>query len=187
MQPDELADVLQQVRDKRGYLLPHHGLMAVSMPRLLDAYDELYSTLALTERQLSRHDHEFVWMGVLIATDEILGTHHIKRFQDAGGSNDELAAATAITALAKGCQAYHFVNDHWLAHLPGFEPRQHYLDSFRAVAGSTPLPLAHMTACAVHTCTGHWDALRWQIGAAYDDNTDELELAEALSLAMFPG
>ena len=187
MQPDNLAEFLQQVREKRGYLLPHHGLMAVSMPRLLDAYDELYTTLALTERQLSRHDHEFVWMGVLIATDEILGTHHIKRFRDAGGTDEELAAATAITALAKGSQAYHFVNDYWLPHLPGFDPQQQYVDTFRKTAGNTPLPLAHMTACAVHTCTGHWNALRWQIRAAYEDSIDELELAEALSLAMFPG
>jgi len=187
MQSDDLAEFLQQIRAKRGYLLPHHGLMAVSMPKLLDAYDELYTTIALTERQLSRHDHEFVWMGVLIATDEILGTHHIKRFRDAGGTDGELAAATAITALAKGAQAYHFVNDYWLPHLPDFEPQQHYLATFRAIAGNTPLPLAHMTACAVHTCTGHWNALRWQIKAAYEDGTDELELAEALSIAMFPG
>jgi len=187
MQSDELGEFLQQVRSKRGYLLPHHGLMAVSSPRLLEAYDELYTTLALSERQLSRHHHEFVWMGVLIATDEILGTHHIKRFRDAGGTDAELAAATAITALAKGCQAYHFVSEYWLPHLPDFDPRAHYLDAFRTVAGTTPLPLAHMTACAVHTCTGHWNALRWQITAAYADGTDELELAEALSVAMFPG
>lgn len=183
----DLAGFLRQVRDKRGYLLPHHGLMAVSMPRLLEAYDELYTTLALTERQLSRHDHEFVWMGVLIATDEVLGTHHIKRFRDAGGTDAELAAATAIAAFAQGSQAYHFVNEHWLPHLPDFAPRRHYLDSFRAIAGPTPLPLAHMTACAVHTCTGHWNALRWQISAFYEAQGNELELAEAISVAMFPG
>ena len=187
MQPDNLDEFLQQVRDKRGYLLPHHGLMAVSMPQMLDAYDALYTTIALTERQLSRHDHEFVWMGVLIATDEILGTHHIKRFRDADGTDEELGAATAITAFAKGCQAYHFVNDYWLPHLPDFDPQQQYSKAFRQIAGDTPLPLAHMTACAVHTCTGHWNALRWQIVAAYEDNVDELELAEALSIAMFPG
>ena len=187
MQQDELEQFLQQVREKRGYLLPHHGLMAVSMPRMLEAYDALYTTLALTPRQLSRHDHEFVWMGVLIVMDEVLGTHHLKRFRDAAGTDDELAAALAITALAKGCDAYNFVDDHWLPHLPGFAPRERYLNTFRLLAGSTPLPLAHLTACAVHTCTGNWAALRWQIVAAYADGIDELELAEALSLAMFPG
>ena len=187
MQPEELEVFLQQVREKRGYLLPHHGLMAASMPRLLQAYDELYTTLALTPRQLSRHDHEFVWMGVLIVTDEILGTHHLQRFRTAGGTDDELATALAITALAKGCDAYQFVDHHWLGHLPDFAPRERYLHAFRRVAEDTPLPLAHMTACAVHTCTGNWAALRWQIIAAYADGIDELELAEAISLAMFPG
>lgn len=187
MPSQDLTEFLQHIRAKRGYLLPHHGLMAASMPRLLEAYDDLYTAIALTERQLSRHDHEFVWMGVLIATDEILGTHHIKRFREAGGTDAELAAATAITALAKGCQAYHFVNDYWLPHLPDFDPRAQYLETFRKVAGETPLPLAHMTACAVHVCTGHWNALRWQITGAYAAKVDELELAEALSIAMFPG
>ena len=187
MESKQLEEFLQQVRDKRGYLLPHHGLMAVSMPRLLDAYDELYTTLALTPRQLSRHNHEFVWLGVLIVMDEILGTHHLKRFHDAGGTDDGLASALAITALAKGCDAYQFVDQYWLPHLPGFTPRDRYLNTFRRVAGDTPLPLAHLTACAVHTCTGNWAALRWQIVAGYADGIDELELAEAISLAMFPG
>ncbi len=187
MQQDELTDYLEAIRNKRGYLLPHHGLMAVSMPKLLDAYDELYTQLALTPRQLSRHDHEFVWMGVLIVMDEVLGTHHIKRFRDADGTDAELASAMAITALAKGCSAYNFVDDHWLPHLPEFTPRDQYLDMFRKVAAPTALPLAHITACAVHTCTRNWEALRWQIVAAYADGTDELDLAEAISLAMFPG
>lgn len=187
MQQDELDRYLQQVREKRGYLLPHHGLLAISNPRMLAAYDELYTLLALTPGKLTRRDHEFVWMGVLIAMDEILGTHHLKRLHDAGGTDADLAAALAITALAKGCSAYHFVNDHWLPHLPGFAPRDHYLDTFRLVAGDTRLPLAHITACAVHTCTANWPALRWQLEAAYADGVDEHELAEGLSLTMFPG
>ena len=166
---------------------PHHGLMAVSGAGLLDTYDALYTTLALTPRQLSRHDHEFVWMGVLIATDEILGTHHIKRFRDAGGTDAELAAATAITALAKGCIEYNFVSDYWLPHLPEFSPQQEYVAAFRRLAGDTPLWLAHITACAVHMCMGNWSALKWQIVAAYEDDLNELDLAEALSVAMFPG
>jgi alkylhydroperoxidase/carboxymuconolactone decarboxylase family protein YurZ len=190
MQDNELTELLTQIRAKRGYLLPHHGLMAVSSPELLDAYDELYSTIALTERQLSSRAHEFVWLGVLIATSEVLGTHHIKRFHDAGGTDAEFAAAMTLTALVKGCDAYHFVDDHWLPHLPEFSPRDEYLNAFRNLAdmlAATPLPLAHITACAVHTCLANWAGLRWQIIAAYEDGLNELELAEALSVAMFPG
>jgi alkylhydroperoxidase/carboxymuconolactone decarboxylase family protein YurZ len=187
MEDDELPGYLQSVRAKRGYLLPHHGLMAVSTPGLLQAYDQLYTAIALTPRRLSRHDHEFVWLGVLVAVDEVLGTHHIARFRDAGGTDPEFAAALAVAAFAKGASAYRFVDRHWLPHLPDLSVAKEYLDSFARVAGSTPLPLAHMTACAVHTCTANWDALRWQIKAAYTDGSDEQSMAEALSLAMFPG
>ena len=43
---DPLA-TLSDIHAKRGYLLPHHGLMAISTPHLLERYDSLYSTLAL--------------------------------------------------------------------------------------------------------------------------------------------
>ena len=38
---------LSDIHAKRGYLLSHHGLMAISAPHLLERYDSLYSTLAL--------------------------------------------------------------------------------------------------------------------------------------------
>ena len=84
--PMDLADYLNDIRDKRGYLLPHHGLMAVSMPALLDAYDALYTELTLKDRVLTKHGHEFVWMAILIASKEAIGTHHIPRYLDAGGT-----------------------------------------------------------------------------------------------------
>jgi alkylhydroperoxidase/carboxymuconolactone decarboxylase family protein YurZ len=187
MQEQNLAARLQRLRDKRNYLLPHHGLLAISTPGLLEAHDDLYTAMALTPRQLSRHDHESVWMAILIATDEALGTHHIAKFRAAGGTDRELATILAFTSLALGCGACQFVERHWQAHLPAFAPREAYLDAFRRAAGDSPLPLAHLAACAVHTCAGNMQALAWQICAAYGDGAAESELAEALSLTMFPG
>lgn len=184
---DDLATRLWQLRDKRGYLLPHHGLMAISAPRLLETYDATYSALALEPRVLSRHDHEFVWLATLIATDEALGSHHIARFKAAGGEEQEVERILALTAFALGADAYRFVDRCWLPHLPGLDPQNAYLDAFRSVATGVPLRLAHLAAAAVHTCQGAWDALAWQIGAAYADAVPEVELAEALSLTMFPG
>jgi hypothetical protein len=37
---DDLMGSLEAVRSKRGYLLAHHGLMALSGNELLEAYDE---------------------------------------------------------------------------------------------------------------------------------------------------
>lgn len=184
---NDLAIRLQQLRDKRGYLLPHHGLMAISAPRLLAAYDATYSALALEPRVLSRHDHEFVWLATLIATDEALGSHHIARFRAAGGETREIEAIMALTALALGVDAYRFVNRCWLPHLPALDPGHAYLVAFRQAAPGVPLRLAHLAAAAVHTCRAAWDALAWQIGAAYADGVPEAELAEGLSLTMFPG
>ena len=183
---DPLA-TLSDIHAKRGYLLPHHGLMAISTPHLLERYDSLYSTLTLTERHLSRHAHEFVWLGVLISCEESLGSHHVKRFVDAGGDAEDLGLAAAISAMAKGSEGYLFVEDHWVHHLPTARPREQYLAAFEQVIGSIAPALAHMTACAVHTCSGNWRSLKWQIEAAYHAGVNELELAEALSLAMFPG
>ncbi len=75
---------LQALKAKRGYLLPHHGLMAVTSEKLLAAYDAAYTALALDMRVLNVHDREFVWLAILIATDEALATHHIPKFQKAG-------------------------------------------------------------------------------------------------------
>lgn len=183
----ELADRLRRLREKRGYLLPHHGLMAISAPGLLDAYDATYSALALEPRVLSRHDHEFVWLATLIATNEALGTHHIARFRAAGGTVAEIESVLGLTALALGVGAYGFVDRHWMAHLTGLEPERAYLAAFRRAVGSTPPRLAHLAATVVHTCRADWQALEWQICAAYADRVPEPELAEALSLTMFPG
>lgn len=184
---DELAEELAEVRAKRGYLLPHHGLMAVSMPDLLEAYDNLYTRITLTPRTLNRHQHELVWMAVLIARHEALGTHHIPRYLEAGGTQQELANIVTIAALSKGVGCYQFVDERWLPHLPDFDAETNYRLAFEQAAGDIPLQLAHTAAAAVHLCTGNWSALAWQIKAAYAVQADEAGLAEALSLAMFPG
>jgi hypothetical protein len=47
MEKHDSLSALEAIHAKRGYLLPHHGLMAISTPHLLERYDSLYSTLAL--------------------------------------------------------------------------------------------------------------------------------------------
>lgn len=185
--PADLADYLNDIRKKRGYLLPHHGLMAVSMPELLDAYDALYTELTLKDRVLTKHGHEYVWMAILIASKEAIGTHHIPRYLDAGGTTQEFESILRITALAMGGSAHRFVDDYWLEHLPGLDPFEAYVDAFKRAADGSDTSLAHMAAAAVYTTLGDWKGLEWQLLAAYADGVDETGLAEALSLTMFPG
>jgi alkylhydroperoxidase/carboxymuconolactone decarboxylase family protein YurZ len=187
MEHEDMAARLARIRDRRGYLLPHHGLMAVSMPGMLDAYDDLYSSIAFEPHALSRHNHEFVWLAVLITQHEVLGTHHIARFHEAGGTDAELADVLSIAAVAGGGHLYRFVDQHWMPHLPGLDPRASYLEAFANACGDTPAKLAHLAGAAIHACRADWELLKWQICAAYEAGVDENALAEALSLMMFPG
>lgn len=183
----ELVARLETLQAKRGYLLPHHGLMALTAPGLLAAYDAAYTALALDDRVLSHHDREFVWLAILIATDEAIATHHIPKFRAAGGTDDEFRAVMSVTATVCGFRAYRFVESHWRAHLPGLDPQADWTRAVAAAGQGAAPRLVHMAACAVQTCMGAWDGLRWQLRAALEAGVPETELAEALSLTMFPG
>jgi len=183
----ELETRLQAVRAKRGYLLPHHGLLAITSPTMLEAYDRAYTELAIAPRILSAHDREFVWLAILIATDEALATHHIAKFQGAGGTEQEVAAVLRLTAWALGARAYAFVEAHWLPHLEGIDVVACYAAALAATAGAVPLRLAIPAVAAVHAARGDWGPLSHAIVEAYAHAVPEPELAEALSLVMFPG
>lgn len=184
---DDLKRLLDEARKKRGYLLPHHGLLALASPDLLAAYDRAYTVLALEPRVLSAHDREFVWLAILIATDEALATHHIAKFRDGGGTDVEIEAILALAALALGVRAYRFVGQHWSAHLPTIDVKRAYLAATVGLVAKADIRLVRMALAAVHACAGAWDALRWEIEAAYAARVPEADLAEALTLVMFPG
>jgi alkylhydroperoxidase/carboxymuconolactone decarboxylase family protein YurZ len=181
---DELEERLRAVRDARGFLLPHHGLLAMAFPRLLEGYDAAYTAMALDDRVLSHHDREFVWLAVLAAVGEVVATHHVAKFRAAGGTDAGIAAAYAACAGALGAEAYDFAAADWAAALAPFDAKAAYLAGVRRLA---PLRLAHLAQAAALTCRGRWRVLAWQIEGAYADGVPEDELAEALTLAMFPG
>ncbi|MEO1226356.1 MAG: carboxymuconolactone decarboxylase family protein [Pseudomonadota bacterium] len=180
---------LDAIRAKRGYLLPHHGLMAISAPDMLTAYDAAYTALTLTPRRLNAHDKEFVWLAILIATDEALATHHIAKFRDAAGTDQEVEGAVRIAALGYGARAFDFVGDHWQDHLPGFDARRLRQEARKASLAGLNLSdrLVLMAEAATAACLAHWRDLAWTIEDAYGASVNELDLAEALSLTMFPG
>ena len=175
---------LEAVRARRGWLLPHHGLMAIAAPSVLAGYEAAYQAIALEDRVLTRHDREFVWLAVLAATDEGLATHHVAKFREAGGSDAGIGQAFAACAWALGGRAHAFAFREWAEVVAPWSPREAYVAGVRALA---PLRLVHLAQAAVQACAGQWALLEWQIVAAYEDGVPEAELAEALTLMMFPG
>ena len=184
MSSDDLERRLATVRAKRGYLLPHHGLLALAFPDLLAGYDAAYTALALQDRVLSHHDREFVWIAVLAATDEALATHHIAKLRTAGGTDETLAQAFAACAWALGGEAHDFAAREWPGQLAPWDPRAAFLAGLQRLE---PRRLAHLAACAVQVCRARWRLLEWCLAASYAEGVPEDEIAEAISLAMFPG
>lgn len=187
MNPEELQLRLAPIKAKRGYLLPHHGLLAITSPSLLQAYDQLYSILALDHQTLSARDRELVWLAVLMATDEALATHHIPRFFEAGGNQIHFNAVLQLTASLKGMTVYRFVQTHWAAHVPNLDLSQSYRDAMERAGQPLSLREVWLCACGVNAALGHFDGLRLALVAAYTCEVNELELAEALGIMMFPG
>lgn len=174
---------LEAVKAKRGYLLPHHGLMALTAPQLLDGYDACYTALTLVPRALSEHDREFVWLGVLTSRREHIAAQHLVKFLKAGGTQTEVEQITRLTAIAHGATAFDFISSHWQRHLPNYDNRKLYFDTL-AIGDSR---LAHLALAAVHGCLLQHQHLTWHITECYRLGVPETELAEALSYIMFSG
>lgn len=185
----EVERRLAEVRAKRGYLLPHHGLLAIAAPGLLKGYDAAYTALALTPRLMHERPKEFIWLAVLTACDEAIATHHIKKFRDAGGTDAEIELAIRLAGFAEGAPRFAFAAEKWGHHLPAYDRARAYraaLDALQAGSG-VPRGLVEVAMAAVHTTRKGWWELALHIRGAYDEGVPELELAEGISYAMFPG
>lgn len=185
----EVEDRLSAIRAKRGYLLPHHGLLAVATPTLLQAYDRMYSELTLREGVLTLYEKEVIWLIILVSTGEAIATHHIDRLRKAGGGEAEVEAALALAAWSDGAERHRFVEAHWAAHLEGFDAVTSYRAGLAALMSRYPVEpwVAEVGLAAAHQCHRRWAWVAEHIAGAYRAGATEVAIAEGLALAMFPG
>src|SRR5437764_9065596 len=92
--PEEIRKRLADHFAQRGFILPQQGMMAVAMPDFQDSYARLYATVTQQENYFSPYEREFVWMGILSAAGESVGTHHVKLFRDFGGTPEQMEVIT---------------------------------------------------------------------------------------------
>lgn len=186
---DDVKKALSELKEKRGYLLPHHGLLAVAEPELLAAYDATYTAMTLTPRALSERDKEIVWLTILTSTNEAIATHHIDRLIKSGGTEADLDAAVALAAWSEGAAHFRFVEDNWSPHLTGYNAVTRYRRGLTALIDAHPVDtgVAEISLAAAHQCHRRWGWVKEHIKGAYQCRVDERAIAEALSLAMFPG
>ena len=180
---------LETVRGKRGYLLAHHGLLALTAPELLDGYDACYSALTLGERDLEQFDKEFIWLGILAVKEEHLATQHVDKFRAAGGTDTQIVTALKLSAIAQGVDSFTFGEAHWNSRVPDLNAKALYLSAISELSAAADLsgPLIQLACAAIQTSRQGWQALEWHIEECYGLGVPEVHLAEALTYAMFTG
>ncbi len=179
---------LAEIRAARGFVLPHHGAMAAALPDLHAAYEAMYRALTVDDHHLSPHLKEVVWLAILAACREPVGTHHLHRFLATGGTEAEAAAVFRLAAWAGGAAPYATLAANWQGHLPGLDLMAEYRAAGSTLIAGSPLDeaAARLALIGVQTaCDEPW-GLAAEIEAAYAAGVPEPCIAEAMSLAIWP-
>jgi hypothetical protein len=185
--PEAVRARLQQLRSARGFVLPHHGLMAAALPDLHAAYEAMYRALTLDPRHLAPIERESVWLGILAACREPVGTHHLAKFRAAGGTEAQAEAIFRLAAWAAGAPCYATLDAAWSAQFAR-PMRAAYLDGARALLLDSPLGEAQARLCLAAIQAARDDAwgLDAELEAALRAGVAESTLAEAVSLIIWP-
>ncbi len=186
--PEAVRERLDALQASRGFLLPHHGALAASLPDLHDAYGTMYAALTLTDHHLSAFEREFIWLCILVAGREPVGTHHADAFNRTGGTVGQARVALQLTGYAGASEALAFVERHWSGFFPDLQAERSYVDGMRALAGSVPPLLCLLALAAVHALLRQPWGLAAALRALYalGEPAGEDKLVEALSLVMWP-
>ncbi len=185
--PEELRARLDGLRVERGYVLPHHGALAAAAPDLHDAYGRMYAALTLTERHLSPFEKEFVWLAVLIAEREAIGTHHLDLFRKAGGTDGQARVALRLAGYAAAAEGFALVEGHWQSWFPAIDPVTDYLAGARALLGEgVEAGLADLALLAVQAARANDWGVAAHLRAGYAGDVPEAKMVEALSLIIWP-
>ena len=140
---------LDAVGSKRGYLLPYHRMLADYSPELLAAYDAFYSKLTLQENVLPPREKEIVWIALLAAAREGVGSLHLKRGIAAGLSLAEMQAAVALSAASEAFTATAFAAKYW----DEWTPPESMLAAYRAFVETARGPIEpRVTELALIVC-----------------------------------
>ncbi len=188
MTPEHVREKLKQIRAARGFVLPHHGALAAALPELHTAYEAMYRALTLDQRHLTPLQKEIVWVGVLAACEEPVGTHHVAKFRAAGGNEALAAAIFRLVGWAAGARRYACLARDWQALLPGVPAAAAYTEGLRPLlrGGALAEAEARLALIAIHTACDEPFGLAAEIEAAYALGVPEPCIAEAMSLTIWP-
>lgn len=177
--------LLAKIRDERGYTLSYHEVFARTEPKFLERYADLYRAFTLDERYLSPRERELVWVGILVADSERVGTLHLERALAAGITEEEISDAVAAAAVAHGQPAMAFVGDAW-NHVVNFPLWERYDALLHASAPQLSSREVHLLALATQGALKNDAAFLHHLRALYKAGVAEHDIAETVSYLLLP-
>lgn len=181
-------DILKEVEEKRGYLLPYHELFWCLDPVLLERYDQFYENLTLKTRFLDNKTKELVWLGILISVFEEAGTIHLKRARDAGVTDGEISDVIVLSQVAKGFEVLLFIEEKWGKYLPNINIMATYSDLIKNLSKNFKLPenIVELVFIGIYSALPIKKALRYHLVRAKECGLRDEEIAEAMSYIFIP-
>lgn len=177
--------LLEKMRAERGYLLSYHEVYGRLDPTLLERYADLYRAFTLDRRFLEPRRRELVWIGLLAAIDEHVGSIHLERAVQAGVTPRDMAAALSLAAVAGAWPTIAFGAGHWERFV---EARAEDLYAALVDAGRGPIEphLADLILIVVHGARRTETPFVYHLGRALTAGIPEPEVAEAVSYLLLP-
>ncbi|XWN30149.1 MAG: carboxymuconolactone decarboxylase family protein [Devosia sp.] len=186
-EPEALRTRLEALRRGRGFLLAHHGALAAAAPDLHAAYMQMYEALTVRPRHLRPLERESVWLAILVVAREGIGTHHLKLYCDAGGTEATAQTIIAMAGAVAVGDALTFAQAHWSGFLPTLDPGAAYADALARLRGEdVPADTAELCMLAAQAARHSSGGVAHHVRAAYRAGIAEEKMVEALSYVIWP-
>ncbi|GGM62252.1 hypothetical protein GCM10011608_54250 [Micromonospora sonchi] len=178
-------DQIARIRAERGYTLSYHELYARTEPGFLDAYLRLYRRFTLDARHLSARERELIWVGLLVADEEAVGTLHVERGFAAGLTADEMSQAIRLAGVAAAWRPISFATRAWAHALP-MDGIAQYRTLLAAAAPDLSTREVDLVAVVVHAVHQQEEPFLHHLDRLYAAGAEERDVAEAISYLLLP-
>jgi alkylhydroperoxidase/carboxymuconolactone decarboxylase family protein YurZ len=181
---DAATALLARIEAGRGYVLPHHRLLATHAPRALVAYDALYRALTLDAGALSPADRERAWLALLAVDRKFSWRIHLARARDAGLTDADVAECLALATLAAGRDVAAYGAREWRPAVAAGALDDALRTLFDAARGRTSPGTAHLVLAVCHATRGDQGGVRAHLPAALGAGVSAAGVAEALAFVL---
>ncbi|MFN8534264.1 MAG: carboxymuconolactone decarboxylase family protein [Dehalococcoidia bacterium] len=172
--------LMAKIQAERGYTLSYHLVYGHLEPAILERWGDLYRGINLTPRAMTEREREVIWIAILAAQRQRVGSLHLDRAKAAGVPPSEMLAAVALAAAGDGWTALEFGTTSWPDWLqsPAEPAYQRLVDAVRDSIEPELTDLAMLTVQTIHQRA---EAFVYHLKRLNEAGVSEVRIAEALT------